>query len=103
MGALVTYRRSFADDFGREPTSLMTAQPIVFYNLPQGFDLRSSGVWNFDLENNLGYVTVGLGVGKVMQIGKATANAFVEPQYTVYKYGEPVPHWQIYAGLNLQF
>ena len=33
-GALVTYQHSFADDFGREPTSLLTAQPIVFYNVP---------------------------------------------------------------------
>jgi hypothetical protein len=41
--------------------------------------------------------------GEVMQMGKVTVNAFVEPQYTVYKYGDQVPHWQIYAGLNLQF
>ena len=103
VGALVTYQHSFADDFGREPVSLLTAQPIVFYNLPQGFYLRSSAIWNFDFENNLGYIPVGLGAGKVMQIGKVTANLFIEPQYTVYKYGEQVPHWQIYAGLNLQF
>jgi hypothetical protein len=103
VGALVTYQHSFADNFGREPTSLLTAQPIVFYNLPQGYYLRSSGVWNFDLQNNLGYIPVGLGAGKVMQMGKVTVNAFVEPQYTVYKYGEQVPHWQVYAGLNLQF
>jgi hypothetical protein len=38
-----------------------------------------------------------------MQIGKATVNAFIEPQVTVYKCGEQVPHWQIFAGLNLQF
>jgi hypothetical protein len=25
----VTYQHSFADDFGREPTSLLTAQPII--------------------------------------------------------------------------
>ena len=45
VGALVTYQHSFADDFGREPTSLLTAQPIVFYNLPQGFylDRAASG------------------------------------------------------------
>ncbi len=103
VGGLVTYQHSFADDFGREQTSLLTAQPIVFYNLPQGWYLRSSAIWNFDFENNLGYVPVGLGAGKVMQMGKTTVNLFVEPQYTVFKYGEQVPHWQIYAGLNLQF
>ena len=103
VGGLVTYQHSFANDFGREPTSLLTAQPIVFYNLPQGFYLRSSAIWNFDFENNLGYIPVGLGAGKVMQVGKTAVNAFIEPQYTVYKYGEQVPHWQIFAGLNLQF
>jgi hypothetical protein len=36
LGGLVTYQHSFADNFGRDPTSLLTAQPIVFYNLPQG-------------------------------------------------------------------
>ena len=64
VGSLVTYQHSFADDFGREPTSLLTAQPIVFYNLPQGFYLRSSGVWNFDFQNDLGYIPVGLGAGQ---------------------------------------
>jgi hypothetical protein len=103
VGGLVTYQHSFADDFGREPTSLFTVQPIVFYNLPEGFYVRSSAIWNFDFENNLGYIPVGLGAGKVMQIDKVTANAFIEPQYTVYKYGEQAPHWQIFAGLNLQF
>jgi hypothetical protein len=49
---------------------------------------------NFNLENDLGYVPVGLGAGKVMQMGKVTANLFVGPQYTVTKYGEQVPHWQ---------
>ena len=103
VGSLVTYQHSFADDFGREPVSLLTAQPIVFYNLPQGLYLRSSAVWNFDLQNDLGYIPVGLGAGKVMKFGKVTANFFVEPQYTVYHYGEQVPHWQIYAGMNFQF
>jgi hypothetical protein len=41
--------------------------------------------------------------GEVMQIGKVTANAFIEPQYPAYKYDEQVPHWQIFAGLNFQF
>lgn len=103
IGSLITYQHSFADDFGRDPVSLLTAQPILFYNLPQGFYLRSSGIWNFDLQNNLGYIPVGLGAGKVMKIGEVAANFFVEPQYTVYHYGQQVPHWQVFAGMNFQF
>jgi hypothetical protein len=64
VGGLVTYQHSFADRFGREPTSLLTVQPIIFYNLPQGFYLRSSAIWNFDFENNLGFVPVGFGAGR---------------------------------------
>jgi hypothetical protein len=31
-------------------------------------------------------------------MSQVTVNAFIEPQYTVYKYGDQVPQWQIYAG-----
>jgi hypothetical protein len=103
LGGLVTYQHSVAESFGREPTSLLTVQPIAFYNLPQGFYLRSSAIWNFDLQNDLGYIPAGLGFGKVLQIDKVTANVFLEPEYTVYHYGEQVPHWQVFAGVNLQF
>ena len=39
----------------------------------------------------------------VGRVGETTLNAFAEPQYTVYEYDEQVPHWQIFAGVNLQF
>jgi hypothetical protein len=39
----------------------------------------------------------------IRHVERVTANLFVEPQYTVYKYGARVPHSQIYAGLSLQF
>lgn len=103
VGGLLTYQHSFADSFGREPQSLLTFQPIVNYNLPHGFYLRSSAIWNFDFQNRLGYIPGGFGLGKVIQLGKVTANAFIEPQYTIYHYGEQAPHWQIFAGVNLQF
>ena len=103
VGGLVTYQHSFADSLDREPTSLLTVQPIIFYNLPQGFYVRTSAIWNFDFQNNIGYIPVGLGIGKVFQAGKTTVNAFIEPQYTTYHYGDQVPHWQVFAGVNLQF
>ena len=28
---------------------------------------------------------------------------FIEPQYTTYHYGDQLPHWQVFAGVNLQF
>jgi hypothetical protein len=104
LGALLTYQHSFADSFDREPQSALTFQPIANYNLAQGFYLRSTAIWNFDLENHVGFIPVGFGIGKVIPISnKVTANAYIEPQYTVYHYGDPTPRWQIFCGVNIQF
>ena len=103
-GGLVTYQASFAGDEAREDVSLLTAQPILFYNLPEGFYLRSSAVWNFDLEAGDSYIPVGFGIGRAMPIGNGTTmNAYVEPQYTVFQEGSGAPQWQIFGGINFQF
>jgi hypothetical protein len=104
IGGLLTYQASFAGDGDREDVSLATFQPIVNYNLANGFYLRSSATWSFNLENGDYYIPVGFGVGKVFQINdKVTMNAFVEPQYTVASEGIGNPKWQIFAGVNFQF
>ncbi len=104
LATLVTYQHSFAGDSSRPDISLMTVQPIVTYNLPQGFDLRSTAVWNFEFINYRSDIPVGAGIGKVWSFpGGSTINAFVEPQYSVFRSGVGVPEWQIYGGINLQF
>lgn len=104
LAGLVTYQTSFAGQDDREDVNLFTFQPIVNYNLSDGWYLRSTATWNFNLENGSSYVPVGLGLGKVFQLDKGvTMNAFVEPQYTVWHDGAGAPRWQIFAGLNFQF
>lgn len=104
LGGLITYQQSFAGDEDRRGVRLLTVQPIAFYNLPQGFYLRSSGTWNFDFRNDASYIPIGLGIGKVFLLGGgATMNTFVEPQYTVLRHGIGMPRWQIFAGINFQF
>ncbi|TIN48127.1 MAG: hypothetical protein E5Y32_05530 [Mesorhizobium sp.] len=104
LGGLVTYQASFAGDDDREDVSLLTFQPIVNFNLSEGFYLRSSATWNFNFENDTYYIPVGFGVGKVLQVNdKVTMNAFIEPQYTVASEGIGNPEWQIFAGVNFQF
>ena len=103
IGSLVTYQHSFAGDEDRPETSLMTFQPLLIYNLPKGFYMRSTGTWTFDLEKAGDYIPLGLGVGKVWQVGKTTINGFVEPQYSVWTNGAGTPQWQIFVGLNFQF
>ena len=45
-------------------------------------------------------VPLGLGAGKVLPLGGAIVNAFVEPQVTVYHQGDGVPAFQVFAGLE---
>lgn len=46
---------------------------------------------------------ISLGVGKVWKVNDhLTVNAFLEPQYTVWRNGDGVPRWQIFGGVNLQ-
>lgn len=104
LGGLVTYQASFAGADSRDDVSLLTVQPIVNVNLKDGWYLRSSATWNFNLENGASYIPIGAGVGKVFQLEKGiTMNAFLEPQYTVWHDGPGAPRWQIFAGLNFQF
>ena len=104
LAGLVTYQHSFAGDDSRPTAQIITAQPIVTYNLPDGFYLRSSGTWTFDLGNHTSVIPVGFGAGKVWSFGNGnTINAFLEPQYSVIHSGVGVPVWQFFAGVNLQF
>jgi hypothetical protein len=104
LAMLATYQHSFAGDDSRPVTQVLTAQPIVTYNLDDGVYLRSSGTWTVDLGNHTDYIPVGLGIGKVWPLGHGnTMNAFVEPQYAVFRSGAGVPVWQIFAGINFQF
>ncbi|OYR14946.1 hypothetical protein [Brucella thiophenivorans] len=104
VGGLATYQASFAGDGDRDEVSLATVQPILNINLKDGFYLRSSATWNFDLEDGDYSIPVGFGVGKVIPLNdKVTMNAFVEPQYTVFSHGTGQPEWQIFAGVNFQF
>jgi len=39
----------------------------------------------------------------VFKAGNAIANAFIEPQFTVYHKGSGQPSFQLFMGLNLQW
>lgn len=103
LGGLLQWQASFAGDSDRPDLNTLTAQPFFIYNLPQGWYLRSTGVWTFDLENDKYYIPVGLGIGKAWKVGTTIMNAFVEPQWTVAHDGDGLPKFTVYAGLNLTF
>lgn len=104
LGGVLTFQQSFASqggDSGRDEVTLLQFQPLAIYNLPHGFYLRSTAIWNFDLHNETYYMPVGMGAGLVHQTGRLTINAFVEPQFTLV-YKGVAPQWQIFAGINFQ-
>ena len=102
MGGLITWQRSFAGDDDRPTVSTLQAQPVVIYNLPDAWYLRSSATSSFDLRNGNYYIPIGLGAGRVWKAGTTTCNLFAEPQWTVAHDGSGAPKFQIFFGLNLQ-
>lgn len=94
-----SYQQSF-DGLART----IQLQPLLFYNLPDGYYLRSSGIVSFDLAHRTTVVPVGIGLGRTMPLPNGRIlNVFVEPQYSAIRNGEGVPTFQVYAGFNVQF
>lgn len=104
VGGLLTWQHSFAGDSDRPTQNNASAQPFVIYNLPQGWYLRSTATWNFNLGNGDYSIPLGLGAGKVWVLRDGTSiNVFAEPQWTVAHEGAGQPRFQVFAGLNFQF
>ncbi len=102
IGGIVKYQHSFAAGGDRPTQNNFEAQPFVTFNLPQGFYLRSTAIWDFDLERGHYVIPLGFGVGKVWRVeGGTTLNLFVEPQWTV-AYDGIAPQFQLLFGLFLQ-
>jgi hypothetical protein len=103
-GGLVTYQHSFAGDDTRTSQNNLATQPLVIYNLPDGYYLRSTATWNFDLEESHYSIPIGAGAGKVWLLhGGTSVNVFAEPQWTVAHDGVGQPQFQVFGGVNLQF
>ncbi|WP_241052492.1 hypothetical protein [Achromobacter xylosoxidans] len=103
LGGLVQWQHSFAGQSGRDTVHTATVQPFVIHNLQQGWYLRSTATWTFDLQKNDYYIPVGLGAGKAWRVGRNIFNAFVEPQWTVAHKGEGLPQFTLFAGINITF
>lgn len=103
LGALVQWSHSFAGQTSRPAVQSLTAQPFGIFNLPEGWYIRSTGTWTFDLQHGAYYIPVGLGAGKAWKSGSTIFNAFIEPQYSVAHSGRGVPQFTIFAGLNMTF
>ncbi len=103
LGMLLQWQHSFAGQSSRPTVQTLTAQPFLIFNLPEGWYVRSTGTWTFDLQRDTFYIPAGLGLGKAWKEGTTIFNAFIEPQYTIAHHGQGVPQWTVYAGLNMTF
>ena len=102
VGGLMTWQKSFAGDSDRPSQDNATLQPFVIHNLPDGWYMRSSATWNFNLRNGDYSIPIGVGAGKIWKGNGVTYNLFAEPQWTVAHQGEGQPKFQVFFGLNLQ-
>jgi len=85
-------------------SELTTVQPIAYYNLKEGYYLRSSAIMSFSTYSHTSVVPVGFGVGKVIKLeGGYVANVYAEAQPSVYTYGKGAPNFQFYLGAQIQF
>lgn len=103
IGGLLQWQASFAGSDLAPDVDVLTAQPFVIHNLPQAWYLRSTAIWTFDLENDMWFIPIGLGAGKVWKARSTTLNAFVEPQWTAFHDGDGLPQFAVFAGLNCTF
>ncbi len=102
-GTLISWQASIAGDSDKPTVNLLTPQIFALWQLGAGTYLRSTGIWQFDLENGTYNVPIGLGIGKVVKAGGKVFNIFIEPQYSVFAHGAGQPQLQIFVGFNTQF
>ena len=102
-GSLITYQTSVGGDEDRTETSLLIIQPILFFQLGKGAYLRSSALWNFNLEAEAYNLPIGIGAGHAVKVNKTVFNIFLEPQFTILHEGFGQPALQLFGGINSQF
>ena len=102
-GYLLTWQASVSGNGSQPDVNAGAFQPFVFYQLGEGWYLRSTGIWTANFENGAYTMPVGFGLGKVLRMHDVVANLFVEPQYAVATGGSNQQKWNIYSGINFQF
>jgi hypothetical protein len=100
---ILTYQHSFAGEHTRPDAQVVTFQPIAILTIGGGYYVRSSGILSFDMSNNKEVIPLGVGSGKVFKLGNAVVNAFIAPQFTVYRNGADQPSVQLFSGLYFLF
>ena len=103
LGFLMTWQHSFAGKSSRNTVHAASIQPFLMWQLGKGLYMRSTAISILDFKNKNYLVPIGLGMGKVINLGKAVCNIFAEPQFAMWNKGSGLPKTQIFVGINTQF
>ena len=104
IGGILIDQHSFASvDNDRPHVNTLTFQPLIIYNLPAKFYLRSTGIMSFQFATNTDTIPIGFGIGKIVSSGSTNLNFYVEPQVSAWSRGPNVPRYRILFGLTVQF
>jgi hypothetical protein len=99
LGVLATYQQTLSG----VSSHMIVAQPLIFFNLSDGYYLRSSAAMTFDSSNHSYAIPVGFGLGKVSQLdGGYTLNVYAEVQPSLLRSGVGAPNYQVFTGIALQ-
>jgi hypothetical protein len=92
------------------PVEQFGLQPAYVHSFKKGWYVMSSGVWQFDLENDTYYIPLALGAGKVFRFQGQLMHAFIEPQWVVASDDRdssgnfvPQPEFFVRLGISLIF
>ena len=88
LGALVQNWQSFGGSGNRPDTNQMNLQPIAAYFLPDGWSIGYSGNilanWKADKAGNTWTVPLGVGISKVLKLGRLPVKVGLAGQYMVH-------------------
>lgn len=105
IGGLVNNLWSFAGDGDREDVNLMTVQPFVNYNFPEGWYVSTSPIITADWEadsDDTWTVPIGGGFGRLTRFGELPVNVQAQAFYNVVKPEDaPAADWTL--RLQVQF
>jgi hypothetical protein len=104
-GALANNIWSYAGDDDRMDVNVLTVQPFVNYNLPDGWYLTTSPIitanWEANSDNRW-TVPIGGGVGKIFRIGTQPLNAQLASYYNI-EHPDGAADWQIRFQIQFLF
>jgi hypothetical protein len=102
LAVLIQNPISFAGDRDRKDANAMILQPVVTYQLGNGWFVRSQPQMFFNWKTGKQILPLDLGMGRVFRIGRQNVSCFVEPFWNMSHDG-PSPKYGITFGVFLLY